>query len=125
MTIKDEMAYLLWPCLKVIEQIQMLNQGFVQDLLKKAIANNEVWDFNCVLQFVDKCHDDVKRQYNDHVYQYAFVSIIGDLVSSTSHQAMYLEYIKGCKTYDRQYFRKYQMDYLLRSQPSRRRNMIK
>ena len=28
---------------------------------------------------------------------------------------MYLEYIKGCKTYDRQYFRKYQMDYLLRS----------
>ena len=73
MTIKDGMAYVLWPCLNVIEQIQMLNKGFVQDLLKKAIANN------------------------DHVYQYLFVSIIGDLVSSTTHQAMYLEYIKAVK----------------------------
>ena len=91
MTIKDGMAYVLWPCLNVIEQIQMLNKGFVQDLLKKAIANN------------------------DHVYQYLFVSIIGDLVSSTTHQAMYLEYIKGCKAQNGQFFREHQMDYLLRS----------
>ena len=115
MTIKDEMAYVLWPCLQPIEKDKILNQGLVQDSLKKAIANNDAKDFNCVIQLVDDCHDAVKRQYNDHVYRYAFVSIIGDLVSSTSHQAMFLEYIKGCKAYDGQFFREHQMDYLLRS----------
>ena len=115
MTIKDGIGYVLWPCLNVIEQLQMLSQGFVKDLLKKAIANNDAKDFNCVIQLVHKCHDALKRQYNDHVYQYAFLTIIDDLVSSTSHQAMYLEYIKGCKAHDGQLFRKHQMDYLLRS----------
>ena len=115
MAIKDGIGYVLWPCLNVIEQIQMLNQDFVQASLKKAIANNDAKDFNCVIQLVHKCHDVVKRQYNDYVYRNAFVSTIGDLVSSTSQHSMHLEYIKGCKAQNGQFFREHQMDYLLRS----------
>ena len=111
---KYGMVYVLWPCLNVIEQVQMLNRGLLRAILRKAIANNDAKDFNRVLQLVDDCHDDVKRQYNDRLYHAQFLFIICALLSSFQKEK-YLKYIKGYKVYNRQYFREHQMDYLLRS----------
>ena len=115
MIIKDGIAYVLWPCLQPIEQDEILNQGLVQDQLKKAIENNDAKFFNSLLQLVDDCHVSVKQQYNVSLFRFNFVTFTHDLLSSSFHQAMYLEYIKGCKAYNRQYFREHQMNYLLRS----------
>ena len=96
--------------MSVEEQDEILKTTWLPQLLSKAIEDNDQEGFSSILKLADTCDDDVKQIFNDRLYLLSFESVIISLlhhviVLSVSHQAMYLEYIKGFKDHNIQYFR--------------------